>query len=394
MKLQLETYTYQEKALFTDDKYSCFIAGRQTGKTHGAVIWILENLLLEEGKAGLWLDTRNTNIEKYVERYFYKILKPIWHLCKWQSQKKVLTLLNGSFIDFGSAENPEALEGFNYDYAVLNEAGIILKKDSLWYNTVQPMTKKAKVRFIGTPKGKNLFHTLTKQYPTYKITAYESGLWEHSQLDMIRQSTPETIFRQEYLAEFMEGEGTVFRNIRNCIINKPLLQQAGTSTYCMGIDLAKSHDFTVITIADENTKEIVYFDRFNQLDWTFQKQKIFEVWRRFNQPYTLIDSTGVGNPIFDDLKSVMHNIHPYQFTNTTKKTLVEGLMIALENQQIFFPEIKELIDELESFEINVTNSGTVTYNAPQGLFDDIVMSLGLTNNIINQREKISFHFLD
>jgi hypothetical protein len=40
-----------------------------------------------------------------------------------------MTFANGSVIDFGSAERPENLEGFSYDFVVLNEAGIILKKE-------------------------------------------------------------------------------------------------------------------------------------------------------------------------------------------------------------------------------------------------------------------------
>lgn len=40
-----------------------------------------------------------------------------------------MKFMNGSILDFGSAERPENMEGFAYDYMVLNEAGIILKKE-------------------------------------------------------------------------------------------------------------------------------------------------------------------------------------------------------------------------------------------------------------------------
>ncbi|MHC0627253.1 hypothetical protein ACYJ91_28645, partial [Klebsiella pneumoniae] len=69
-------------------------------------------------------------------------------------------------------------EGFEYDRTVINEAGIVLKKPQLWQNSIEPMTKgiNSKVRFIGTPKGKNLFYQLSKKnsdwYKSFKFRAY------------------------------------------------------------------------------------------------------------------------------------------------------------------------------------------------------------------------------
>jgi phage FluMu gp28-like protein len=378
MKIHIQNLDYQEKALYTKDKYSCFVAGRQTGKTTAAVNWLIENLLDKDNESGLWVDVRNANIDKYVERYFYPILREVWGLCDWNKQKKILRLPNNSYIDFGSAENPEALEGFHYGFVVLNEAGLILKKSSLWHNTILPMTKRAKVRFVGTPKGKNLFHTLTLQYPTHRITAEESPLWDRRQLEAIQANTPELVWRQEFMAEFLEGEGTVFRGIKKCVKEiKQLMKGEAGRHYVIGVDLAKSQDFTVITVIDEAKREVVCFDRFNQLEWNYQKNKIYEVWQNFNRGLVVIDSTGVGSPIFDDLRRAGVRVEPYQFTSNSKKTLIEGLMLAIENQEISFPDIPELVNELESFEFTTSRSGNISYNAPEGLHDDCVISLAL-----------------
>lgn len=44
------------------------------------------------------------------------------------------------------------------------------------------------------------------------------------------------------------------------------------ATYFMAVDLAKHSDFTVITIGDYESKQLVYFDRFNQIDWGYKRQ--------------------------------------------------------------------------------------------------------------------------
>jgi hypothetical protein len=69
-------------------------------------------------------------------------------------------------------------------------------------------------------------------------------------------------------------------------------------------------------------------------------------------------------------------------------------MIALENQQIFFEDIKELIDELETFEMEVNRNGNISYNAPQGLHDDCVISLALSNYLLNVVDKKELKFYD
>lgn len=404
IELKFRYPNFIKNALFSPAKFVIIVAGRRSGKTYNTCQWLCDELLIRKMR-GIHVDTVQTNITKYVDRYYREILNSIWHLCSWNTQKYILTLPNGSTIDFVSAERPENAEGFEYDRGIVNEAGIILKKPSLWFNTLLPMFKgqNTKVRIIGTPKNKNTFFELFLQgsnknnsnYKSFRFTAYDSPFWSDSEIEEIKKVTPELIFRQEILAEFLEGEGSVFRGIAKCIKPIELLQRAkGGRSYIIGIDLAKTHDFTVITIIDEVSKEVVYFNRFNQLDWNFQKTKIYEIWKLFNRSLIVIDSTGVGSPIYDDLKKQGIRIEPYQFTSSSKKVLIENLMLAIENQEIAFPDIPQLIGELESFEFQTTRMGNISYNAPEGLHDDCVISLSLAciglKLFNNNRFNISF----
>src|SRR3989304_753994 len=90
-------------------------------------------------KKGLWVDVVNSNIDKYIERYFIphlnKLPRTMW---EWRKQAKMITIQD-AYIDFRSADTPETMEGFGYDKAFLNEAGIILKNEYLWNNAIMPM---------------------------------------------------------------------------------------------------------------------------------------------------------------------------------------------------------------------------------------------------------------
>lgn len=186
-------------------------AGRRTGKTYNAVQWMLEMLLTTDAQSALWVDTKQGNIDKYVKRYFFPMLRPLGRLCTYDAQKKILHLPNNKYIDFGSAERPENLEGFGYDIVVLNEAGIILKDEALWESTIQPMTKGAnvKVRIIGTPKGHNYFEKLTKivdeEWEHFKFTCYDSPFWTPEELEKIKDKIAGYRWLQEYLSEFVDA---------------------------------------------------------------------------------------------------------------------------------------------------------------------------------------------
>lgn len=372
-------------AIHDKKKFVVVSAGRRVGKTYNFVQWLVEELVSSPGKKAIHVDTTQTNIGKYVDRYYRPILGDLWRHCKHDKVKHILSLPNRSYIDFGSAERPESLEGFEYDYALLNEAGIILKRPQLWDNTLRPMVKgkNTKVRIIGTPKGKNKFHELFAQYRGYHYPSSVSPFWDEEELEDIRTKVPQRVWEQEYLANFLDDEGSVFRGIRKCITNTETITSGDKGrTYVMGVDLAKHQDFTVIIIADSETKEVRYMDRFNKLDWPFQKRKIYEAWDRFGRPLVRLDSTGVGDAIYDDLQRAGMNIDPFKFTSGSKKELIENLIVAIENQEIFFPDIPELTSELELYEIEISRTGNVRYNAPDGFHDDIVIALALVNDLL------------
>jgi len=362
------------------------VKGRRFGLTSGGALYFIESMLSGRKKRGLWFDTVHGNIDRYIERYFMPILQQIpSSLWKWRQVKKELefqTAEGKAYIDFRSADNPEVAEGHGYDLIFLNESGIILRNDSLWYNTILPMTidyGDCEVIIGGTPKGRNLFFKLAKKaqedlnWEYFHFTSYQNPYLDKKVIDELAENMPEHVRRQEIFAEFLDGSGTVFRNIRNCIRGTLEEPHPGKS-YKGGIDPARLQDYTVITILD-NDNHLVAYERFTDIEWSVTNNRIEKLLKKYNAP-AYIDSTGIGDVILDDLQKRGLRVEGYKFTSQSKRVLIDTLILAIEKAEVTFPEIKELIDELELFEYDVTSTN-IKYSAPAGFHDDFVTSLGL-----------------
>jgi phage FluMu gp28-like protein len=289
---------------------------------------------------------------------------------------------NGSRVEFKSADRPDTLRGYSLDLLIVDEAGYV--KDKVWSDVLRPtlVDRNGHAIIIGTPKGKNWFYKLYCQginkehnIESFTFSTEFNKKIQADEIKMMINSLPELTVRQEIYAEFLDDMGAIFRRVRRCIKGE-FEEPNNDKRYVMGVDLAKYQDFTVITVLD-NYGHLVYMDRFNQIDWNFQKERINQVYLKWKPQMVILDSTGVGDPINDDLVRAGLPIIPYNFTNETKKNLVQNLSIMIDKQEISFPNIEILISELEAYGYEITEAGNVRYGAPEGLHDDCVMSLGL-----------------
>jgi hypothetical protein len=241
-------------------------------------------------------------------------------------------------------------------------------------------------------KGKNKFHELCSIDDTdwrhYHFTAFDSPNWTAEELEKIKKRIPDNIWRQEYLSEALDNAGTVFRNIANCI-KEPVTAKIDI----MSIDLAKHQDFTVIMLGSTANKQVLKIDRFNNIDWGFQKKRIYSLWQENGKPKVVIDSTGVGDAIYDDLVRAGMNVQGFKFTSQSKSEIIENLSVAIDNQEIFYPNDKDLLNELSAFGFEITPTRNIRYNAPAGVHDDMVISLALFNYLIKSNIVVNLNWI-
>jgi hypothetical protein len=145
----------------------------------------------------------------------------------------------------------------------------------------------------------------------------------------------------------------------------------------MGVDWGKSNDFTVLKVMDIAAKSEVYSDRFNQIDYAVQRQRLGAVAERYNPTVILAESNSMGEPIIEQLQRDGLPVRGFQTTNATKAQIIEALALAFERGEIGILDDPVTVGELQAYEMDRLPSGMVRYSAPEGMHDDTVMSLAL-----------------
>jgi phage FluMu gp28-like protein len=300
-------------------------------------------------------------------------------------------------IEGRTADNPDNLYGEGIMAGVIDEASRV--KELSWHAIRTTLTQtQGELRIVGNPKGKkNWFFRMCMnakdpladktQLSYTHLKSTDNPYNSEKEVELAKSLLPKHVFDELYLGIAQDDIAGVFTHIKECI--SPTLSEPESNVhYYMGLDLAKHKDYTVLFVCDKN-KRVRYFERYNTLDWVFQKQKIEAIAKKYNGAKILMDSTGIGDPIFDDLRDRGLNIEGLKFTNESKKHLIEGLAIAIQNRDIAYPDIPELIDELELFEYQITPAGNITYSAPEGYHDDCVISLALMNQAVDTQTDIT-----
>jgi len=378
--------------------------GRRFGKTLACSNEIIKAAIDRPGSMNWWVAPvfRQTEIAYSMVE---KALVPTGLIAKHQKSLDRFILVNGSVIEFHSVGNePDRLRGPGIDFLVMDECAMLLKK--VWEEILRPTVadRMGRVIFISTPKGRNWFfdmfqagqaglrgEELYKDYASFNFPTAMNPFIPEDEIEDARRKLPADVFRQEWLAEFLEESAGVFRGIKACICRvwdeaAPFfspnhnLPYVNGHTYVIGWDPAKHTNFSVLTVMDKAAREVVAFERFNKIDWSFQlgRMKALAASYRAN---VIMDATGVGDPLVSQARTMLNplglGVTPITFSNTSKNEYIEALAIAVEQTRIHYPDIPELIAELELFQYEYTKSRHVVYSAPEGFNDDCVLSLSL-----------------
>lgn len=237
---------------------------------------------------------------------------------------------------------------------------------------------------VSTPAGRGHFRDDFQRgqdphqarYKSFRFPTSANPYISSAYLENEKATKPERVWRIEYLAEFADDEGQVFRLVREAVDdgraeNEPA--QPGR-TYTLGVDLARIQDFTVLAVVDDTGRQ-VYFDRFNQISWERQRAAIGEVAARYSA-HIWIDSTGVGDPIFEAIRREFP-ASGYQLTNQSKEALIDNLAMRIEQGHCRLMDLPVQTGELISYAYELTTARNVRMNAPPGMNDDTVIALAL-----------------
>lgn len=302
-----------------------------------------------------------------------------------QKVARTITLPNGGEVAVRSADNPDSLRGEGLDFVVFDECAFI--QEEAWTEAVRPALsdRKGRALFISTPKGNNWFWRLWQrciddhdaEWRGWQLPTSDNPYIDPAEIEAARRGLPERIFAQEYLAQFLDDAGGVFRRVMDAATATALDSGIGGRQYVMGIDWGRSNDFTVIAIVDMTNSELVYLDRFNQIDYTTQRGRVIAAYERFRPAQVIAEVNAMGQPIADELERDGLPVSGFTTTNASKAQIIDNLALAFERGTIRILNDPILIGELQAYEMERMSSGLMRYGAPPGLHDDTVMALAM-----------------
>lgn len=307
-------------------------------------------------------------------------------------------------IEFRSGKYPEDLEGEACHGYINDECAKMVEQVYDSEKTTTTVTR-GKIISISTPRGKGWFYAKCMAAKEEMDWALKKGI-KPKRIFLTAPSTanpfvtseaildnkknmPDRLYRQYFLAEFVDN-GSVFSNFRDCIFGdyfeldgeyqRWFHETAKDCQVVIGVDWAKTKDRTVFTATDLATRNVVGVERFYKTPYTEAIRRLLLFTRKFKEEIaTLHDKTGIGSVIDDQLAYTPIKAQGIVFTNASKADMVTKLITATEQKSIGLPNWKDLIEEMDAFEVSATATGMMSYNAPSGLHDDIVCSLMLSH---------------
>jgi len=186
--------------------------GRRFGKTK-----LGEDRLIEPALAGFPVAWFSPTYKMLLEvwREMVGILKPVAK--RVNTSERRIELITEGVIEFWSLDKPDAARGRKYKQVVVDEAAMVVNLQEAWENVIRPTLTdyQGGADFYSTPKGRNYFFTLyqrgldpeNKDWKSWRKPTTDNPYILDAEIEAARQELPERVFQQEYLAEFLEGEG-------------------------------------------------------------------------------------------------------------------------------------------------------------------------------------------
>lgn len=387
-------HTGQKEVIAHPARYKVVNCGRRWGKTTLAID-ILVNQMLDGKRTAYFAPTWKMSSE--VWRELKRVLADV--ATYKNEQERRLEIYGGGFVECWSLENENSVRGRSYHTLIVDEAAMVPDLESAWTQALSPLLTDTEggAYFFSTPKGHNYFHTAYMRGLDQLATAWQS--WEYATVDnphikareveLQRQQLPDRAFRQEYLAEFLDDAGGVFRGV-DAVSTLKKAEPIPGHEYVMGVDWGMSYDFTVLAVIDATTKQQVDIDRFNQIGWEVQRARLQTMAEKWGVSTIVVEDNSFGDPNFAELQKMGLPVMRFHTGPTTKKPLIEALALAIEKQDITLLDDPVQKAELKAYQMERTPSGNWKYNAPAGGHDDTVIGLALAWHGVAQGSFIYF----
>jgi hypothetical protein len=418
--LQLfKPYEYQKRMLraFKDHRFVINLLPRQTGKTTIVGAYILHYAIFHPEKSiGILSNKEATSIEilDRIKRMFENLPRWLQPGIKEYNKKNVKLGNESNIMAF--ATGSDSVRGRSFNFIYLDEFAFVDKADEFYTSTYPVISSgnKSKVIITSTPNGMNLFHKIYSDAKYGRNNFYpievkwnehpdRNDAWRAEQIKNIGEKR----FSQEFACSFFGSSGTLISGeklssltweepIQENESNKVFEKRKANHVYVVTVDCSEGagSDFSVCNVTDitkEPYKQVAIW-RNNKTSPLILPEIIYRLAKDYNDAYVLIETNSVGSQVATLL------YHEYEYENiiitstkgqdnvisagyagrvdfglrTTKRSKSIGcsnLKSMIEND-VYILSDYDSVAELQTF----SKKGT-SYEAEEGKYDDIVMSM-------------------
>ena len=369
-------------ALIEKNKFVFAAMSRQIGKSVLCKV-LCTKWLLEPNKEIGYI----TPSLKLAKKFFNDLtgIIPESLLVKSNASDLILQSITGSTLYFYSAEQGNRIRGVTFDYLVLDEAAFY-KEDTganhIWYSILQPTikVKGKKIVMVSTPNGQSGFwYDLIqkalkgqKGYAYIKRTIYDDSMC--TDIEEIKNSTPDLMFRQEFLCEFIAGANSFFTGYHNCYDDTMTFNW--DQPLWAGIDWSSTgKDETIVTFIN-GLNQIIQYNIEGDLDSKYSQ--IASILNKYSLKGVYAEDNSIGSVMINELKKQMRQknvLKPFTTTNDSKTEIITELALSLEKEELTYNDL-QLDRQLGAFGYSVSKTKKLTFEG-KGDHDDRVMSLAM-----------------
>ena len=335
-------------------KYKVIVAHRKAGKTVMALMYLFMKAyqckeIRTDGKPGAIRVPRFT----YIAPTYKQARDIAWDLIKDIVPKSALLkkpnetnmeirLRNRVIINLKGADKEDTLRGPGLYFALMDEYAFM--KKHIWPQVIKPELGQTggDAMFIGTPFGRDHFYDVFKSGRD-KIQNWKSWLLPVSQpmvgftedtprgkdllsdgfLDEQRNEMTDKFYNQEYECEFVDDAGMVFDRIDQNTVDEFRDFPESGHRYRIGFDPALREDWSVIAVVDMTDRKTKYVYRTSKIDVELLLTRIENEANRWStdreKPEIIMDTTGMGDPIYEQLIARGVPITPIKFGGRIRK---------------------------------------------------------------------------
>jgi len=332
-------------------------------------------------------------------KYCKTFLKPLIDDCivkKWETDRHME--MKHGLISCQTAWDSDSFRGGDADILLLDEYAY-MKDDSILEEVGFPMLIDTDgcVIIATTPNKRNFAYKRymrakndqTNEWQSFHGTSWDNPHLPRTALERIKRNmnngydykngvySPE--YRQEILAEFVEGEGAVFHNINACMHaphNADPKDHEG-HIKVLGADWGKQNDFSAFAVGCCTCKVELERVRFNKVDYHYQRNRLIKLGQKWKVNYPLIELNSIGEVNYEELIRDNVPVMGFYTSMQSKIMVIENLKLALAIKEWQFQEDELWTGELEAYEQTINKLGRSSYSAPKGMHDDTVIARAL-----------------